>query len=397
MLVHLAIPAFHAAVHQAATPVLRGRPVAVAVDGTDQAPLFAVSLEGRAAGVHPGLRAQAARRRCPGLVVLPPDPPLYRRAHQALAGLATTYTPRVAGRAGHWDLDLTGTERLWGSRLTPGSRISDPLAQAGRIARTLVQACRHQLRLTAFAGAGARLASARLASRLARDSDDARVGVVSIPPEREDALIGPLPLAWLPDCPRTATDTLAACGITTIAAARALGPEALADLLGEEAGPLLAALGARDEAVVPEIADPEPSVSVACHCGTGGADDDRAALLLARLGRELGYALRARTLACSTVSLEARWLDGRGLSCLHHARRQLRHDDELAAVAVDLAGRRARRVRWERFTLVASGLCAAEEQLELFLPQRAHRLEDARDALRRRFGAEMVTPLRQAV
>ena len=51
MFLHLAIPGFHAAAHQAANATLRGRPVAVAVDNGDQAPLFAVSLEGRTAGV----------------------------------------------------------------------------------------------------------------------------------------------------------------------------------------------------------------------------------------------------------------------------------------------------------------------------------------------------------
>ncbi|MBA3710212.1 MAG: DNA polymerase IV, partial [Planctomycetes bacterium] len=59
MLLHLSIPGFHAAVHQAATSLLRDRPVAVAVDAGDQAPLFAVSLEGQAEGVWPGMRAAA--------------------------------------------------------------------------------------------------------------------------------------------------------------------------------------------------------------------------------------------------------------------------------------------------------------------------------------------------
>ncbi|MBA2479037.1 MAG: DNA polymerase IV, partial [Planctomycetes bacterium] len=54
MFLHLSIPGFHAAVHQAASAALRDRPVAVAVDAGEQAPLFAVSLEGRSEGVWPG-------------------------------------------------------------------------------------------------------------------------------------------------------------------------------------------------------------------------------------------------------------------------------------------------------------------------------------------------------
>ena len=47
MFLHLQIPGFHAAVHQAAEAGLRGRPVAVAVDAGPQAPLFATSVETR--------------------------------------------------------------------------------------------------------------------------------------------------------------------------------------------------------------------------------------------------------------------------------------------------------------------------------------------------------------
>ncbi|MBA2481215.1 MAG: hypothetical protein H0V44_11180, partial [Planctomycetes bacterium] len=102
-------------------------------------------------------------------------------------------------------------------------------------------------------------------------------------------------------------------------------------------------------------------------------------------------------LACTTVALEGRHLDGRGADVLHRARRQLRHDDELAEVACELGDKRARRVHWERLSLVATGLCAAEEQLELFAPHKNHRLEDARDALRHKFGSEMAAPAEHAL
>jgi hypothetical protein len=147
---------------------------------------------------------------------------------------------------------------------------------------------------------------------------------------------------------------------------------------------------------VAELADPEPSVAVAHRCGPAGAGPERAEALLGKLARDLGFELRRRTLACTTVTLEGRYLDGRGIEIAHRARRQLRHDDELASVAHELAERRPRRVHWERLALVATGLCGAEDQLELFTPSRHHRLEIARDELRRKFSGEMVMPLAQA-
>ncbi len=154
---------------------------------------------------------------------------------------------------------------------------------------------------------------------------------------------------------------------------------------------------------MPSTADPEPAVQVGSHCGPAGAGPELAATQLApawALASWVSTSPRQRKRSPAgrkTVTLEARWLDGRGVSSLHHARRQLRHDDELGAVALELAERRARRVHWERFTLTATGLVGAEEQLELFAPRRSHRLEDARDVLRQRFGIEVVAPMRQAV
>jgi DNA polymerase-4 len=396
MLIHYAIPGFYAAVHQAHSPSLRGRPVAVAIAQHEQSPLFAVSAEARDAGVHPGMRAAAAQRRCRQLQVLTPDQDLYRRAQRAAAALCTTYTPCTGGRSGRFDLDLHGTETLWRRRLRPGAPVEDALEQGLLIARALTTASA-QLHLPAYAGVGARLTTARLAARLAREPAYARSRVVAIAPEQQERLLDPLPLGWLPDCQAAATSALSACGITTIGDARELGASALTRLLGEAAAPLLAALGDDEERVVPDIADPEPGVTVSRHCGPGGANPERAEALLAGLGRELGFALRTRAMACGAIALEGRWLDGRGVVSTHRARRQLRHDDELAQVAQELCGKRERRVNWERFSLTATALCAAEEQLELFAPLRSHRLEDARDVLRRRFGNEVVSPLRQAV
>lgn len=397
MYLHLSIPGFHAAAHQAADQALRGRPVAVAVDAGEQAPLFAVSLEGRAAGVWPGMRAAVARRRCPALAVVTPDPELYRRTQRAVAELCAGYTPRVGGGAGRIDADLDGTEALWRTRLRPGTVIDDALEQAILVARELVRASHERLRLRAFAGAADRLGAARVAARLAREPAYARLAVVGVAAAHERALLDPLPVSWLRECPPAAAQALDDCGVATIGEARELGVTGLARLLGDDAAAVLGALGEADEPLVPELADPEPSIAVACHCGDAGAGPERAAIMLAQLARELGYALRTRSLACTSLTLEGRWLDGRGAAMAHHARRQLRHDDELAVVARELADKRARRVHWQRLSLVATGLVGAEDQLELFAPGRHHRLEDARDLLRRRFGGEVVAPVRQTM
>lgn len=383
MIVHLAIPGFHAAVHQAALPALRRRPVAVAVDAGEQAPLFATSREARAAGIWPGARAAAARRRCPGLIVVTPEPEWYRRAQARLADLCNAWTPCVGGRAGHLDCDLAGTERLWRDRVG----VEAPLAQAAAIATRLCAAVRGVLAIDACAGVAARVTAARLAARLAARTPAEPVAVIA--PDEERARLDPLPLGWL-DCGEEALARLGDCGLATLGDARALGDDRLRELLGDDAAPITAALTGVAEPVVPELVDPAPELTVARRCGDAGADAVAAERLLAHLARELGVQLRARGLACTGLTFTGRHLDGRTATGTQRADRQLRHDDELAAIAIALAAKRARRVHWERLALTAGGLCAAEEQQELFAPQRAHRIERARDALRSRFGDELV-------
>ena len=389
MFFHLAIPGFHAAVHQSALSALRGRPVAVAVDAGEQAPLFATSREARAAGIWPGLRAGAAKRRCPGLSVVTPEPEWYRRAQARLVDLCNAYTPCVGGRAGHLDGDLAGTERLWGARIGHPDR---PLAQAEAIAAALRAGAARALAFEACVGVSPRLIAARLAARLAaQPGSRSGQGVVAIAAADERARLDPLPLAWL-GAADEAVARLGECGVSTLGDARALGPDRLRELCGDGADAIVAALTGEHEPVVPELADPEPELNAARRCGDVGAGPVEATRLVAALARELGFALRARGLACTTLTFAGRHLDGRTAQGAHRAKQPLRHDDELATPACTLVARHARRVHWERLTLTASGLCTAEDQQELFAPQRLHRLERARDALRQRFGAEQLRP-----
>ena len=146
MFLHCAIPAFHAAIHQAREPELRGRPVAVAQDAAPQAIIIASSEEARRQRVWAGQRRHRAERRCPGLAVRLPDADLAEAQQEALLDFWNRVSPRVAGRRGRIDIDLAGTERLWGQRLRPGQGL-DALAQARLIAAYGLRHCQHRLGL----------------------------------------------------------------------------------------------------------------------------------------------------------------------------------------------------------------------------------------------------------
>jgi len=123
-IIHVHIPAFPIAVARTRQPELRCRPVAVAPPQSERALVMSVSLEARKEGILKGMSLSKARKFCPGLKVLPPNPEVTERACQNLAELVAQYTPLwEPSRPGHIYLDVTGTERLWGRAKDIGYRL----------------------------------------------------------------------------------------------------------------------------------------------------------------------------------------------------------------------------------------------------------------------------------
>jgi DNA polymerase-4 len=123
-ILHLHISSFAIAVERLTRPELRNRPVAIAPPQSDRALVFSVSPEARKEGVFKGMPLWRAKRRCPALTVLPPNPAVTEKACRALGEVAARYTPLwEAPRPGHVYLDVTGTERLWGKAKDAASRV----------------------------------------------------------------------------------------------------------------------------------------------------------------------------------------------------------------------------------------------------------------------------------
>jgi DNA polymerase-4 len=105
-------------------PALRTRPIVVAPPGADRAVVLARSEEARLAGIERGMPVRLAQKRCPDLVLLPPNPRLYSRASRALHEILRIYAPVIEPRGyGHAFLDLTGTGRLFGAAVDVAARL----------------------------------------------------------------------------------------------------------------------------------------------------------------------------------------------------------------------------------------------------------------------------------
>ncbi|MFQ5877200.1 MAG: DNA polymerase IV [Acidobacteriota bacterium] len=192
------ITAFPIAVERVVEPALVGRPVAVAPPGSGRAAILAASREAARDGVRPGMPVHAALRLCPGLRVLPTNPPLYRRAAGAVLSLLGGYSPLVepAG-AGRAFLDLTGTGRLFGQAKDAAARIR--LEMEGR------------LRLRTTVGVATNKLVSRVAARVIRPD-----GLCDVFPGAEAPFLAPLPAALLPEADAPTRNRFAELGIVRV-------------------------------------------------------------------------------------------------------------------------------------------------------------------------------------
>jgi len=179
-ILHVDVPAFPIAVERVIEPGLRDRPVIVAPSGGPRATILAVSPEAVRDGVRAGMPVRAAARRCPGVVLLPVNEPLYQRAAAAIVALLQAYSPLVEPSVhGQSYLDLTGTGRLFGHAADVAARIRREIA--GR------------LRLPATVGVATNKLVSRVAARVIRPD-----GLCDIFPGSEAPFLEPLPVGFLP-------------------------------------------------------------------------------------------------------------------------------------------------------------------------------------------------------
>ncbi|MBW1816540.1 MAG: DNA polymerase IV [Deltaproteobacteria bacterium] len=179
-IIHIHISSFAIAVERLIRPELRDRPVALAPPRSERALVLSASPEARKEGVFKGMPLWKARKRCPALTVLPPNPTVTEKACRALGDVAARYTPLwEAPRPGRIYLDVTGTERLWG-------RARD----AARLLRRDVKDC---LPLSPTVGVACNKMVSSIASRVLPGG-----GILDVEHGREAPFMAPLRVGMVP-------------------------------------------------------------------------------------------------------------------------------------------------------------------------------------------------------
>ncbi|MER2071559.1 MAG: DNA polymerase IV, partial [Psychrobacillus sp.] len=89
---HLDMNSFYASVEQAHNPSLKGKPIAVAGNPKERRGILVTcSYEARARGIYTTMSVWEAKRKCPELILLPPNFESYRAASKAMFDILRSY------------------------------------------------------------------------------------------------------------------------------------------------------------------------------------------------------------------------------------------------------------------------------------------------------------------
>src|SRR5258708_33749617 len=207
-IIHVDMDAFYASVDQRDDPQLRGKPVVVAWRG-NRSVVCAASYEARRFGVHAAMAAVRGERLCPEAIFVPPDFPRYRAASQMAREIFQQHTDLIEPLSlDEAYLDVTENK--------------NGLPTATRVAKTIRQQIREELRLTASAGVAPNKFLAKIASDWRKPD-----GLFVIQPEEVDTFLPPLPVGRLPGVGKVTEQRLDKFGIHTVGDLRGLDGQAL--------------------------------------------------------------------------------------------------------------------------------------------------------------------------
>lgn len=289
-ILHVDMDAFFAAVEIHARPELAQQPVIVGGSAERRGVVAAASYAARRYGIHSAMPTATALRLCPQAVLLPPRHDLYAEISQQIHAILTRYTPQVEPLSlDEAFLDVTGSERLFGSGKDIGWRIK--------------QEIRAELGLVASVGVATNKFIAKIASDI--DKPD---GFLVVPPGQEPAFLNPLPVGRLWGVGKVGGRVFERLGITTIGQLRGYSRRLLQQHLGNFADQLWQLAHGVDERPVMN----EREVRSVSQETTFPRDiDDREVLRvwLQDLAGQVAWRLRRQGLQGRTVQIKVRQAD----------------------------------------------------------------------------------------
>lgn len=379
------IPAFEVAIARLHDPSLSTRPLAIAPLNTSREYLREVSAEAEQEGLGIGMSVEQARRICPSLHVLSPNPSRVRTAEETLLQIVSRYAPVWEPvQPGSFVMDLTGTGRLFGPAYDVAAKVQHEVLA--------------QYRLDGVAGVGSNKLVAQTAATLIQPSE-----LYDVRPGSEPVFMAPLSVRTLPGlqrpCMRQVLSRLDDLNLDRLGDVAESPVDALEVALGDYAGQLSRwAQGIDSLPVLPPASQPHLEEMVLLdpdeiddHVLTGRLLDT-----LQRLCRTL----RSQRRVCGSLSLTIRYSDQLEVTKRERLTSETCWECDLSPVVRSLFQKcMRRRIRLRAMTLSMAGLTGFAEQGVLFdarpveersRQERAKKLSLALDQLHARFGEQAI-------
>jgi DNA polymerase-4 len=403
-------PAFCTTVEELVAPALRTRPVAVAPPGADRAVVLALSDEARLAGIQRGMPVHLARKRCPDLVLLPPNPRLYARASRALHEVLRAYAPIIEPRGyGHAFLDLTGTRGLFGPAVDVAARMQREV--------------RERLQLPVTVGVATNKLVSQAAIRVGREVGGQGGGSLESPwrvdAGNESGFLAPVPVELWPELPERILRRLDDYQLDLIGEVAAIPESALCAVFGGTGR----ILRARARGIDPRPVLPPERLAEFRLAHTLATDTNDLGILhalLRAMSERLGRRLRRGGLAAGRLRVEATYADHTSVARAVPLRAAVLDVELAAAARRAFALANTRRLAVRAVAVMVDRLVESDAQLELWtewaggqqgsgaapahqppsanrsnpprcpaapLPTRSRALQSALDRIRTRYGA----------
>ena len=390
-ILHVDMDAFFASVELLRRPELRGQPVVVGGAGA-RGVVAAASYEARSYGVHSAMPSLRARRLCPDAVFLAGDHPHYSRVSGRLMELFRSVTPLVEPLSlDEAFLDISGTRRLLG----PPEQVAAWLR--ARVLEEEQLSCSVGVASNKFL---AKLATNGAKPRASRTGPIEGSGVFVVEPGRELDFLHPLPVGDLWGVGPATLAKLERLGIGTVGDLAATPFPALATSLGKGAATHLHELAhGRDDR--PVVADQAPkSISHEETFATDLISLEQLRPEVVRMSDAVAARLRQHGYRGRTVQVKLRYRDFTTITRSTTLPVATDRGTELLGTAWTMLERlpvdRGVRLVGVGVSNLDSG--AAAEQLTFDDPAEGDwdAANQAVDAIRDRFGAQLIRPARLA-
>jgi DNA polymerase-4 len=370
-LLHADVDSFFASVAQRDDPSLRGKAVIVG-----EGVVMAASYEAKARGVKSGMGGAQARRLCPEAIVVPTAFADYSEASRALFELFRDTAPMVESLGlEEAFLDVRGLEHISG--------------EPAWIGRTLRRRARDELGLPLSVGIARTRSLAKMASRAAKPD-----GLLLIEPERELAFLHPLPVEAMWGIGPATAAKLHALGARTIGQLARLGLPTLIAEFGDHSGRHLHALAHSTDSRRVRGRTGRRSVGSQSAFRARDRSPEERERILAGVVDRVTRRLRAGGRAGRTITLRLRFGDFSRVTrsrTISHPTNSTRVIGDLARGLLHEAAPIIERRGLTLIGVAVSGLAPRDAGVQLTLEDLGAELDAAIDAVRERFGNEVLS------